>query len=168
MPTLNSSTRKWIWFAIIVTARVSSMFERSSFSSILKEISSDLCEDGCSKKQVGFIKTFYYIIVLLTSPVFGYLGDRFNRKYLMMAGFCIWGGFGFLMTFMYDYWPFVVTNGLSAVGMSIITNLGLIIFADVFDEKILPKIYSIYSLSMPLRTGSWNAYPECLLEDPCR
>ena len=40
--------------------------------------------------QAGSIATAFMIGYFLTSPVFGYLGDRFSRKWLIAAGIFVW------------------------------------------------------------------------------
>lgn len=41
----------------------------------------------------GLLQTTFIISFMLLSPIFGYLGDRFTRKYIMAVGIFIWSGF---------------------------------------------------------------------------
>lgn len=41
----------------------------------------------------GLLQTAFIISFMCLSPVFGYLGDRFTRKYIMAVGILIWSGF---------------------------------------------------------------------------
>lgn len=34
--------------------------------------------------------TVFICSFLLMAPLFGYLGDRYNRKYIMIGGLCVW------------------------------------------------------------------------------
>lgn len=43
--------------------------------------------------QGGLLQTTFIISFMLLSPIFGYLGDRFTRKYIMAFGIFFWSGF---------------------------------------------------------------------------
>ena len=164
MLTLSSSTGKWIWCIVIIITYVLSNFENTSFSSILKEISADLCENGCTNQEKGFIKTLHYVVKIIVGPVFGLLGDRFSRKYLQIGGLFIWGGFGLIMTFMPSYWYFVITNALSSAGMTVSNNLGPPMIADLFSDPIRGWVLGVYSLGTPIGLGLGMVVPTALLE----
>jgi len=40
--------------------------------------------------QAGLLQTSFIISYMLLSPLFGYLGDRYNRKYIMAGGIFFW------------------------------------------------------------------------------
>lgn len=41
--------------------------------------------------KAGLLQTVFVITYMLFAPLFGYLGDRYNRKYLMASGVFLWG-----------------------------------------------------------------------------
>lgn len=41
-------------------------------------------------KRLGLLQTSFIISYMFLSPVFGYLGDRWKRKYLMVIGLFVW------------------------------------------------------------------------------
>ena len=127
LPTLNPSWTKWIWFVVLTVQNTILMFDRVSFSSILQDIAGEICgkkpEDACDDKAMGFVNSFFFIVAIISSPIGGSLGDRISRKYLLIIGLCIWSGFVFLMTFMTEYWPFLIVKGISAVGVLLFSNI---------------------------------------------
>jgi MFS family permease len=40
--------------------------------------------------EAGLIQTVFIISYMIFSPIFGYLGDRYNRKYIMGGGIALW------------------------------------------------------------------------------
>jgi len=40
--------------------------------------------------EAGLLQTSFIISYMLLSPIFGYLGDRYNRVYIMAAGVLFW------------------------------------------------------------------------------
>jgi len=47
----------------------------------------------------GLLQTAFVISYMICAPVFGYLGDRYNRKYIMAFGVLLWS----LTTFVGSY-----------------------------------------------------------------
>ena len=45
---------------------------------------------GLSDKELGFVTSAFMLGYFVTSPVFGWLGDRFPRKALIAAGVLVW------------------------------------------------------------------------------
>ncbi|MDI1443731.1 MFS transporter [Polyangium sp. 6x1] len=45
---------------------------------------------GLSDKELGFVTSAFMLGYFVTSPVFGWLGDRFPRKTLIAAGVLVW------------------------------------------------------------------------------
>ena len=43
-----------------------------------------------SNSDGGLIQTVFIISYMIFSPIFGYLGDRYNRKYIMGGGIALW------------------------------------------------------------------------------
>ena len=41
----------------------------------------------------GFLQTSFIIAFMLLSPIFGYFGDRYKRKYLIAFGLTLWSIF---------------------------------------------------------------------------
>ena len=163
-PTLNSTMTKWIWFAIIVIQFTISIFERTSYSTIFHEIRQDICHPTCNTKELGFIDSFYFLMEVFAAPFVGYFGDRFNRKYLLIIGLCIWSGCVILMTFMTDYWPFLIVNGLSTIGIMFFNMMSPAIIADLFEKKKLGWIYGLYFLGVPIGLGLALIVPRAVIE----
>ena len=80
----------------------------------------------------------------------------------MIIGLCIWSGFTFLMTFMTDYWPFLIVNGLSSAGVRVFMNLSSPIIGSLFDVEKLFLIYTIHYLSLPVGGGLGLIVPEAI------
>ena len=53
-----------------------------------------------SNNLAGLLQTVFICSYMILAPVFGYLGDRFRRKYLMAAGIFVWSGTVFASTLM--------------------------------------------------------------------
>ena len=53
-----------------------------------------------NNSAAGLLQTVFICSYMVLAPVFGYLGDRYRRKYLMAVGILIWSGTVFLSTLL--------------------------------------------------------------------
>lgn len=45
---------------------------------------------GLSDASDGLLQTVFILTYMVCSPIFGYLGDRYTRKYIMAGGIFFW------------------------------------------------------------------------------
>ena len=73
-----------------------------------------------NEAQKGFIQTVFIIVYMVFAPLFGYLGDRFNRKYILMCGVLLWSFFTLCGSFVGpdSFWLFLLIRGCVGIGES--------------------------------------------------
>lgn len=49
-----------------------------------------------SDSDAGLLQTSFIISYMIMAPLFGYLGDRYNRRYIMAGGILFWSATTFL------------------------------------------------------------------------
>jgi MFS family permease len=55
---------------------------------------------GLEADQKGLIQTSFVICYFASAPIFGFLGDRYSRKWLMAIGVLAWGTCTLISSFM--------------------------------------------------------------------
>ena len=55
---------------------------------------------GVDNASAGLLQTVFIVSYMLVAPIFGYLGDRYNRKVLMLIGMLVWSGCTLLSSFI--------------------------------------------------------------------
>lgn len=64
--------------------------------------------------KAGLLQTVFVISYMICAPVFGYLGDRYNRKFLMAFGVFLWSLTTLFGSFMsVSYYNFKLLSSLS-------------------------------------------------------
>ncbi|HEX5399689.1 MAG TPA: MFS transporter, partial [Verrucomicrobiae bacterium] len=76
----------WILF-ILTGLNLFNYLDRFVLSAVLTPLQKDL---GLNDSQTGWLGTAFMIGYFVTSPVFGWLGDRWSRKWLIAIGIFIW------------------------------------------------------------------------------
>jgi MFS family permease len=94
----DTATRRQLspgWILFLLTGlNLFNYLDRYVLSAVLTPLQRDL---GINDGQAGRLVTAFMIGYFVTSPVFGWLGDRFPRKWLIAAGIFVWS-FGTVFT----------------------------------------------------------------------
>ncbi|MEO6567175.1 MAG: MFS transporter [Opitutaceae bacterium] len=73
--------------AVLTGLNLLDYMDRWLLSAVLPPLQKEL---GLGDEQAGTIGTAFMLGYFLTSPIFGYLGDRFPRRWLVAAGVFVW------------------------------------------------------------------------------
>jgi MFS family permease len=123
------ATRKQLspaWILFILTGlNLFNYLDRYVLSAVLTPLQKDL---GINDGQAGRLVTAFMIGYFVTSPVFGWLGDRWSRKWLIAAGIFVWS-LGTILT------GFAATFALM-VGFRVLVGLGEASYATISPSLI--------------------------------
>ncbi|CAJ0935280.1 unnamed protein product, partial [Mesorhabditis belari] len=102
----------------------------------------------------GLLQTIFIIFFMIASA-FGHLGDRYNRKSIMLIGISLWSISLFASSFIPStmFWLFVVLRGIVGIGMAAFSCISLSVIADLFSSTTRSMIYMIFCFAVPLGAG---------------
>lgn len=75
------------WLALLTFINLVNYLDRYVLAGVLTPLKADL---GVNDAQLGALQTAFMIGYFITSPIFGFLGDKLNRKLLIVAGIVVW------------------------------------------------------------------------------
>ncbi|CAB1315804.1 unnamed protein product, partial [Coregonus sp. 'balchen'] len=92
---------------------------------------------------------------MVAAPIFGYLGDRFNRKIILSCGIFFWSAVTLSSSFITKeyYWLFVLSRGLVGIGESSYSSISPTIIGDLFTNNSRTMMLSVFYLAIPLGSG---------------
>ncbi|KAM9846836.1 sphingosine-1-phosphate transporter SPNS2 isoform 1-T1 [Aulostomus maculatus] len=92
---------------------------------------------------------------MVAAPIFGYLGDRFNRKVILSCGIFFWSIVTLSSSFISKeyYWLFVLSRGLVGIGESSYSSISPTIIGDLFTNNSRTMMLSVFYLAIPLGSG---------------
>merc|ERR1719412_885295 len=109
-------TRRWVSVIILCFINLINYMDRYTVAGVLSEIGDYwTLSDG----QKGLIQTSFIICYFASAPVFGFLGDRYSRKWLMAFGIFAWGICTLISSFMKEfdsYVPFLMFRAAIGFG----------------------------------------------------
>lgn len=110
---------------------------------------------GIDDEKSGLLQTVFICSYMFLAPVFGYLGDRYNRKIIMSVGITFWS----LVTLASSYtpkehfWALLITRGLVGVGEASYSTIAPTIIADLYVKGKRTNMLSIFYFAIPVGSG---------------
>ncbi|NXO01362.1 SPNS3 protein, partial [Rhinopomastus cyanomelas] len=108
-----------------------------------------------SDGDTGLLQTVFILCYMLAAPIFGFLGDRYNRKIILGAGIFFWSGVTLGSSFINEwyYWIFFLSRGLVGIGTASYSTIAPTIIADLFEEGKRTTMLSIFYIFIPVGSG---------------
>ncbi len=136
------------WCLFILTGlNLFNYFDRYVLSSTLVPIKAEL---GLSDGQLGSLSTAFLIGYFVSSPFFGYLGDRFNRKWLISVGVFVWSAATFGTGFALGFLSFMALRVLVGFGEASYATISPSLITDVFPSQKRNNALTIFYVAIPV------------------
>jgi MFS transporter, Spinster family, sphingosine-1-phosphate transporter len=87
---------------------------------------------------------------MFAAPLTGWLGDRFRRKPLIIAGAVLWSLATLGTAWVHDYWTLYIRHALVGVGEATFGIFAPAVLADFYPERDRNRILSIFYLAIPV------------------
>lgn len=136
------------WLLFILTGlNLFNYLDRSVLSSVLPNLQHDL---GLDDNQGGTLGTVFMLGYFITSPFFGFLGDRMPRKWLIALGIFVWSLGTVLSGFASGYWNLVWFRVLVGVGEASYATISPSLIADKFFGTRRNTAITVFYVAIPV------------------
>src|SRR5689334_16218628 len=119
-----------------------------------------------SDSELGTVETAFMIGYMLTSPIFGRLGDRYARKHLIAAGVAIWSIATVISGLTVGFWSMFAARVAVGVGEASYATLSPTIIDDLADQKTKNRDLSIFYAAIPVGVALGYVLGGILAEPP--
>ncbi|XP_036975982.1 protein spinster homolog 3 isoform X3 [Acanthopagrus latus] len=147
-----SPRRSYIAVAVLCYVNLINYMERYTIAGVLINIQKffDISDSVAALLQTVFICSF-----LLLAPLFGYLGDRYNRKYIMIAGLSIWLVTAASSSFVskWQFWLLMLLRGMVGVGEASYSTIAPTIIGDLFSGAKRSAMICLFYIFIPVGSG---------------
>ncbi|XP_038061392.1 protein spinster homolog 1-like isoform X2 [Patiria miniata] len=154
VPITNPGRRAYISTIILFLINLLNYVDRYTIAANLIAIQATYgIKDNDS--LAGLVQTVFIIGYMITSPVFGFLGDRYPRTITMSAGILFWAAMTLSGSFVPDnmFWLFVLIRGLVGVGEASYTTISVTIIGDLFVGNRRTQMLMFYYFAVPVGSG---------------
>ena len=95
---------------------------------------------------MGALTTAFFVIYMLVAPLTGWLGDRFSRKPLIIAGAVLWSLATLATAWVHNYWTLYLRQAVVGVGEATFGIFAPAVIAD-FYPRARPQPDPLHLLS---------------------
>jgi MFS transporter, Spinster family, sphingosine-1-phosphate transporter len=148
---VGTAVPRWAWGLLLLVCAMN-LFDsgdRSLLAAILvlPEVRSEL---NLPEAQAGWLATVVLLSLAISSPLVGYMVDRFNRPRLLALGFALWSLATIWTGLGHTYDQLQLARVLVGVGGAISAVIALTLIMDLFPRTIRPRALTAYFLAVPL------------------
>lgn len=112
---------------------------------------------GVGKGSVGVVTAVSFLVTAIAAVAWAYVGDRGNRKPVLMAGTLIWAG-GLVGTAMAgSYLAFLAAQLVASVGLGAVASVGFSVVSDLISPRRRGLVMSFWGLSQGIGTLAGTA-----------
>jgi MFS family permease len=148
---------------VLVYVNLINYMDRLTIAGILEDVK---IEFGVNNAMGGFLQTAFIVPYMIFAPLFGYLGDRYNRKAILASGVFLWSLFTLIGSFMSgrpehldkqwsnpDFWSFVGCRAMVGIGEASYSTIAPTIISDMFVKDMRSKILALFYFAVPVGSG---------------
>ncbi|XP_015595846.1 protein spinster isoform X2 [Cephus cinctus] len=144
------SYREWATVGVLCFVNLINYMDRFTVAGILSDIKTDF---GIGNDKSGLLQTAFIISYMIFAPLFGYLGDRYNRKIIMSFGVFLWCLTTFIGSYMKTYEWFLVFRAFVGIGEASYSTIAPTIISDLFVKDVRSKMLALFYFAIPVGSG---------------
>ena len=99
---------------------------------------------------MGALGTAFFFVYMLAAPATGWLGDRFRRKPLIIAGATLWSMATLAAIWIHSYPSLFFRQALVGIGEATFGIFAPAVLADFYPERERNRVLSIFYVAIPV------------------
>jgi MFS transporter, Spinster family, sphingosine-1-phosphate transporter len=107
-------------------------------------------EFNLSDAHIGNLTLWFMLAYMATSPITGWLGDRFPRKPMIVIAALFWSGINFLTATVHSYDSLNLRHAALGVGEASFGIFAPALLADFYPEDQRNRVLTIFNVAIPV------------------
>jgi predicted MFS family arabinose efflux permease len=153
MTTDTAATRRAAAYALGVLTFINlfNYLDRWVVSALIESIKKEL---HLSDTQLGFVATGFIVVYMLTSPIFGSLGDRRRRPPLIAIGVAVWSVATALAGFARGFPSLFLARSTVGIGEAAYGTIAPPLLADAYPIEKRGRVMSVFFAAIPIGSAA--------------
>lgn len=145
-------SQQYFGLTILFTINTINFLDRLSIAAVLTHIQEYYALTSFSS---GLLSTCFLVGYMISAPAFGYLGDKYSRKWILVGGISFWclAAFSGSIIGKNHYVLFFIARMLVGVGEASYSTIAPTIIADLFEPNKRKLALSIFYFAIPIGSG---------------
>ncbi len=136
----------WILF-ILTGLNLFNYLDRYVLSAVLTPLQTDL---GLNDEQAGRLVTAFMLGYFVTSPFFGWMGDRWSRKWLIATGIFVWSLGTILTGYAATFAAIIAFRALVGLGEASYATISPSLISDSYGPAKRNNALTIFYVAIPV------------------
>ncbi|VDO78433.1 unnamed protein product [Heligmosomoides polygyrus] len=147
-----NSKKDYVNITILFVVNLLNYVDRYTIAGVLTQIQTFYLIDD---SMAGLIQSVFLIFFMVGSPLCGYLGDRFNRKLIIVVGVTLWLAAVIASSFVpaQYFWMFLLFRGIVGIGEASYSNVCPSMISDMFTGPARSRMYMLFYFAVPVGSG---------------
>ncbi|XP_063983786.1 protein spinster isoform X2 [Diachasmimorpha longicaudata] len=150
MENRRISRQEWVTVAVLCFVNLINYMDRTTIAGMLSNIQAEF---HLGNDESGLLQTAFIISYMIFAPLFGYLGDRYNRKIIMSAGVFLWCLTTLIGSYMKTYEWFLIFRMCVGIGEASYSTIAPTIISDLFVKDARSKMLALFYFAIPVGSG---------------
>ena len=103
-----------------------------------------------SNAEIGLLTSAFLICYMIASPAISWLGDRYSRRNIIMAGAIVWSAATLLTALTRDYTTMLVRHTVVGIGEASFVAIAPAYLGDLFPVERRGRVLSIFYMAIPI------------------
>lgn len=100
--------------------------------------------------QVGALSSAFFFVYMFAAPLMGWMGDRWSRKPLLIAGGLIWSVATLLTATVHTYHELLFRHAIVGIGEASFCIFAPSLLSDLYRARDRNRVLSIFYVAIPL------------------
>uniref|UniRef100_A0A2M4CLP9 Putative sugar transporter/spinster transmembrane protein n=1 Tax=Anopheles darlingi TaxID=43151 RepID=A0A2M4CLP9_ANODA len=140
----------WFTVAVLCFVNLINYMDRFTIAGVLTEIQDHF---KIGDDEGGLLQTAFVLSYMICAPLFGYLGDRYSRKWIMALGVSLWSTTTLLGSYMHHFGWFITFRALVGIGEASYSTIAPTIISDLFVGDMRSKMLALFYFAIPVGSG---------------
>uniref|UniRef100_A0A2Y9D1M0 Major facilitator superfamily (MFS) profile domain-containing protein n=1 Tax=Anopheles dirus TaxID=7168 RepID=A0A2Y9D1M0_9DIPT len=150
MTIRSGSASAWFTVAVLCFVNLINYMDRFTIAGVLTEIQDHF---HIGDDEGGLLQTAFVLSYMICAPLFGYLGDRYSRKWIMVLGVSLWSTTTLLGSYMNHFGWFITFRALVGIGEASYSTIAPTIISDLFVDEMRSKMLALFYFAIPVGSG---------------
>ncbi|HEY7574404.1 MAG TPA: MFS transporter, partial [Thermoanaerobaculia bacterium] len=150
---LTASRRGARWgLAVLTFINLFNYLDRFVVSSLVESLRHS--ELALNDRQLGWLASAFVIVYMLTSPLFGWLGDRGRRPMLLAIGVAVWSAATALGGFARSFAALFASRAAVGIGEGAYGTIAPSMLADLFALERRGRAFATFFAAIPIGSAA--------------
>ncbi|KRZ06875.1 Protein spinster -like protein 1 [Trichinella zimbabwensis] len=144
--------RDFITVAILFFINLLNYMDRFTIAGVLTEVQEFY---NIGDWEAGLLQTVFISFYMVFAPTFGYFGDRYSRKKIMICGVVVWSGAVLFSSFVpkEHFLVFLLLRGVVGIGEASYQTVAITILGDLFTKQMRSRMLMLFYFAVPIGSG---------------